>query len=230
VGGHQQDSGQDAQQGGEASGDPRRPAAVESILAACGPFQHELLIGEEQVGAGGPAAARSAADALAQAPGAAYLMAATPEAAAAALAAVATCPEVSAVAVASWTGRAVGVHFTPAQGSRFYGASAARKLVGAGRAEAVAMGDADNDIPLMAAAGLRIAVAASPALTARAHLIAPSAAEDGLAVVLETLALDPTRAALRCGHACHGPTGPETGPPALSTPVGPRAPVGSQGP
>jgi len=87
-----------------------RPAAVESILAACGPFQHELLIGEEQVGAGGPAAARSAADALAQAPGAAYLMAATPEAAAAALAAVATCPEVSAVA--SWTGRAVDVHFT----------------------------------------------------------------------------------------------------------------------
>jgi len=174
------------------------PVAVAAILAACGPFAHELLVGEEQPGGGAPAAQRSMAAVMALSPGAAFLMAATPAAGAAALAVVAACPEVSAVAVASWTGRAVDVHFTPAHGSKFYGATAARKLLGVRWAETVAMGDADSDIPLLAAAGLRIAVVgASPALTASAHLIAPSAADDGLAVVLEALALDPTRAALR---------------------------------
>ena len=57
-------------------------------------------------------------------------------------------------------------------------------------AEAIAVGDSDNDISMIRWAGLGVAMGnAAPEVIAAADLVAPSVAEDGLAVVIEELVL-----------------------------------------
>lgn len=55
-------------------------------------------------------------------------------------------------------------------------------------AAVVAIGDADNDAPMLAVAGTAIAMGqAHPALQAAAHLVAPTVDEDGVAAVLDAV-------------------------------------------
>lgn len=59
------------------------------------------------------------------------------------------------------------------------------------QAETIAVGDAYNDLSMIEWAGLGVAVAnASPPILAAADFVAPSVAEDGVAVVLEKFVLD----------------------------------------
>jgi Cof subfamily protein (haloacid dehalogenase superfamily) len=65
---------------------------------------------------------------------------------------------------------------------------ALRESLGIPRAEVVAVGDGENDIPLFAEAGLAVAMAnANEATRAAADRIAPSNDEDGVAVMLDEL-------------------------------------------
>jgi len=75
--------------------------------------------------------------------------------------------------VAAGKGRAVG---------------ALRERLGLRRGGVVAFGDGENDLPLLREAGLAVAMGNGAAVTqAAADRIAPSNAEDGVAVVLEEL-------------------------------------------
>lgn len=77
--------------------------------------------------------------------------------------------------------------FDPAAGKGI-ALRALRETLGIARAEVVAMGDGENDVPLFAEAGLAVAMAnANEATRAAADRIAPSNDEDGAAVVLDEL-------------------------------------------
>ena len=66
--------------------------------------------------------------------------------------------------------------------------AALRERLGLARAAVVAFGDGENDLPLLREAGLAVAMGNGAAVTrAVADRIAPSNAEDGVAVVLEEL-------------------------------------------
>ncbi|HLJ81631.1 MAG TPA: Cof-type HAD-IIB family hydrolase [Ktedonobacterales bacterium] len=77
--------------------------------------------------------------------------------------------------------------FDPAAG-KGQALAALRELLGIPRVAVIAIGDGENDLPLLAEAGLAIAMANGAAATRQAaDRIAPSNDEDGVAVVLEEL-------------------------------------------
>lgn len=77
--------------------------------------------------------------------------------------------------------------FDPAAG-KGQALAALRETLGIPRDAVIAIGDGENDLPLLAEAGLAIAMANGAALTRQAaDRIAPSNDEDGVAVVLEEL-------------------------------------------
>lgn len=68
-------------------------------------------------------------------------------------------------------------------------------LLGISPARVLAIGDNDNDIPMLAAAGYAVAMGnATPGALAEADWVAPSIAEEGAAVALRKLVLDPIAA------------------------------------
>lgn len=69
--------------------------------------------------------------------------------------------------------------------------AALRESLGLAREEVIAIGDGENDLPLLGEAGLAIAMANGAAVTRQAaHRIAPSNDEDGVAVILDELLRD----------------------------------------
>ena len=72
--------------------------------------------------------------------------------------------------------------------SKSAAAAALCDLYGIGRGDVVAFGDNFNDVDLLQFAGTGVAMGNAPdAVKAAADLVAPSNAEDGLAVVLDSL-------------------------------------------
>ncbi len=68
---------------------------------------------------------------------------------------------------------------------------ALRERLGLPRETVVAMGDGENDLPLLAEAGLAVAMANGAATTRQAaHRIAPNNDEDGVAVIIEEILAD----------------------------------------
>lgn len=71
---------------------------------------------------------------------------------------------------------------------------ALRKRLGLPRSAVIAMGDGENDLPLLAEAGLAVAMANGAATTRQAAArVAPSNDEDGVAVVIEDLLAEMAR-------------------------------------
>ena len=74
--------------------------------------------------------------------------------------------------------------------SKAEGMTCVARIVGVEQAQTLAVGDADNDVEMLAWAGMGIAMGnASPAAKAAADWIAPSVQEDGRAVVLRRYVL-----------------------------------------
>src|SRR5690606_27780229 len=66
------------------------------------------------------------------------------------------------------------------------------ELMGVDPARILAIGDSDNDIPMLQVAGTAVAMGnASPGVLAVADYVAPPVDEDGAAVILEQLILGP---------------------------------------
>jgi hydroxymethylpyrimidine pyrophosphatase-like HAD family hydrolase len=73
-------------------------------------------------------------------------------------------------------------------------------MVGSRRETSVGVGDGGNDVALLAAVGLGVAMAGSPlAELGCADVVAPPVEHDGLAWVLDSLVADPTGQTLRLG-------------------------------
>jgi Cof subfamily protein (haloacid dehalogenase superfamily) len=80
------------------------------------------------------------------------------------------------------------VNITAPEADKGRAVVAAAELLGVGADRVVAVGDAANDLPMLAAAGTAIAMAdAPPAVLAAAHHVVPAVAEDGVAVALDAV-------------------------------------------
>ena len=77
------------------------------------------------------------------------------------------------------------VDFTHADATKETAVLRYAELMGIDRAEVAGAGDSYNDLPLLRACGMRVAMGnAAPEVKAAAHYIAPTVDEDGLAVAI----------------------------------------------
>jgi len=103
---------------------------------------------------------------------------------------LAAIPGITAYDVASWTPDCFDIHVTQAEATKSRSLEVLLDILHLDKAEVAAAGDSNNDLPLFAAAGYKIAMAnGSEEMKAQADFIAPSVVEDGLAVALKSLFL-----------------------------------------
>lgn len=101
-------------------------------------------------------------------------------------AAFADCPDLNVVKVYLHYNGWWAVDFTAAGVDKGTAAQELARRLGVSPPQFIAAGDSYNDLPLLAAAGRRIAMAAAPPeLRELAHYIAPPVEQDGLAVAIE---------------------------------------------
>lgn len=159
-------------------------ADVAQILQICHHSTAEILIGEEILGEGRPASNRqpSATNVM-------YLMHMNPADMAHIIPKLSSIPTIAVTSLISWTGEGVDVHITPRTATKEHAISEILSMMGVTKDETIGIGDADNDLHLFKAVGLKIAMGnATSALKAAADLIAPSVDDDGLAIIIERYA------------------------------------------
>lgn len=99
-------------------------------------------------------------------------------------------PNIVAHGAPSWKPGYIELHVTHIEATKENALHILIEILGLKREEIIGVGDGDNDLPLFAAVGYKVAVGnASDSLKAAADLIAPSESEDGLAQVIEQLLL-----------------------------------------
>lgn len=99
-------------------------------------------------------------------------------------------PTIAVVKVPSWKQGKTGVVITHAKASKKHALQVTAKTLGISTSEIIAVGDGHNDIPLLMACGLKIAMGnANEELKKIADFVAPSVDEDGVATVIEKFVL-----------------------------------------
>lgn len=99
-----------------------------------------------------------------------------------------TVPDIIAHPVPSWMPQCYDVHVTHREATKKHALEALLDMVQVNKDEVVGFGDGNNDLPIFEAVGYRVAmVNGSEDLKKVADEIAPSAEEDGVAEVLETI-------------------------------------------
>jgi hydroxymethylpyrimidine pyrophosphatase-like HAD family hydrolase len=93
----------------------------------------------------------------------------------------------------SWDpGNGVDIHIVQEHATKLYGVKSLLNLLHIDKHEAIAIGDGQNDLPLLEAAGLKVAMGNAPSeVKAIADYIAPSLVEDGVAEAIERFILAP---------------------------------------
>lgn len=100
-------------------------------------------------------------------------------------------PEAAAHPTSSWKdGDVVDIHVTHEHATKRYGAEQLTAMLGFTKDEVIAIGDGHNDMPLLEAAGLKVAMGNAPdEVKQLADYVAPSLADDGVADVIEKFIL-----------------------------------------
>lgn len=91
----------------------------------------------------------------------------------------------------SWDeGDVVDIHITHEHATKRYGVERLMNLLGVTKEEVIAIGDGYNDLPMLEAAGFRVAMGNAPdEIKAVADYVAPSVNEDGVADTIERFIL-----------------------------------------
>jgi hypothetical protein len=172
--------------------------SLEAILAAAEGLAIEVLTGEELGGEGAPPHHRTSTDLRANGGNVVYLENLEPTDAARVLSTLSTHDQLLAVGVTSWSSGCINVHITPVGATKSHAIAVVQRLVGSNEAASVGVGDGGNDVALLAAVGLGVAMSGSQlAALDCADVLAPSVDHDGFAWVLESLIADPTAQTLR---------------------------------
>lgn len=99
-------------------------------------------------------------------------------------------PTIAIYRIPSWSKVNEDIIITHAQATKQHGIFEVAKLLGINTHEIIGVGDGYNDLPLLMACGLKVAMGnAVPDLKAIADYVAPSVAEDGVADVIEKFIL-----------------------------------------
>ncbi len=101
-------------------------------------------------------------------------------------------PAAEAHSTTSWAdGDVVDIHVTHEHATKRHGAEQLISLLGLTKEQVIAVGDGHNDIPLLEAAGFKVAMGNSPdEVKQLADYVAPSLADDGVADVIEKFVLN----------------------------------------
>ena len=157
-------------------------ADVQQIVDICSPYPYELLIRNELVGDGAPAAEHPIEGAV----NVMYLMRCGHEDAEVILKLLASIPTISASGVISWTGKDVDIHITNKEATKEHAIAELLKMMGVSKDKTIGIGDANNDIHLFKAVGLKVAMGnATELLKSQANVICDTVDNDGLAKFIE---------------------------------------------
>lgn len=119
-----------------------------------------------------------------------YILNVPKEEAPALSAALARVEGINVHAVIAWTPGNVDIHITNSKASKSHAMVEWLQREGLQSSEVMVAGDSNNDLPLFAHAGLKVAMGnGTNELKERADWIAPSVSEDGLAVAIEKFIL-----------------------------------------
>lgn len=158
---------------------------VQAVLEVCKPYPYELLVRNELVGEGSPAAQHQIDGPV----NVMYLMQCEEAEATTILDKLSQIPAISASGVPSWTGKDVDIHITHRDATKEHAIAKLLELIGVKKEKAIGVGDANNDIHLFKAVGLKVAMGnATDQLKAQADVVCDTVDNDGLAKFIEETA------------------------------------------
>ncbi len=158
---------------------------VAAILTLCKPYHYEVLIRNELMGEGAPAAKRIVTN---ESVNVMYIMQCSEADGQAILKELAKLPNVTAAGVLSWTGEGLDVHVTHREATKEHAIAELLKMLGVSREETIGVGDDNNDVHLFKGVGKKVAMGnATELLKSQADVVCDSVNQDGLAKFIEEL-------------------------------------------
>lgn len=160
------------------------PEDVQHVLEICKPYPYELLICNELVGTGAHAAERTIDEPV----NVMYLMQCGEADASVIMEKLDQIPTVTASGVTSWTGKDLDIHITHREATKEHAVAKLLEIIGVPKEKTIGIGDANNDIHLFRAVGLKVAMGnATDLLKAQADVVCDSVDNDGLAKFIEEM-------------------------------------------
>jgi hydroxymethylpyrimidine pyrophosphatase-like HAD family hydrolase len=158
------------------------PEDVQKVLEVCSPYPYELLVREELVGEGSPAAQHEIDGAV----NVMYLMQCGDADSAVIMENLAKIPTVSASGVISWTGKDTDIHITHKEATKEHAIAKLLEIIGVSKDKTIGIGDANNDVHLFKGVGLKVAMGnATELLKSQADVVCDTVDNDGLAKYIE---------------------------------------------
>ncbi|HEX9153869.1 MAG TPA: HAD family hydrolase [Candidatus Saccharimonadales bacterium] len=160
------------------------PDDVQKILAVCKPYPHEVIVCDELMGEGAPAAQRT----ITQSVNVIYIMEAIQEDGNLILGQLDKIPNITAVGVLGWSGVGMDIHITNRQATKEHAIAELLKMINVKKEETVGVGDANNDVHLFRGVGRKVAMGnATELLKSQADEVCDTVYNDGLAKLIEEI-------------------------------------------
>ncbi len=160
------------------------PDSIKSILNICKSYPYELLVRDELMGEGSPAAKHAISGPV----NVMYLMQCVEEDAKIILDKLSQISTISASGVPSWTGKDIDIHITHREATKEHAIAKLLELIGVPKEKTIGVGDANNDVHLFKAVGLKVAMGnATDLLKSQADVVCDTVDNDGLAKFLEEI-------------------------------------------
>lgn len=157
---------------------------VAAVLKICRPYHYEVLVRNELMGEGAPAAERTLGGNI----NVMYIMQCSEADGRAILAALSRVPDITAAGVLSWTGEGLDIHITHREATKEHAIAELLNLLNVVKEETIGIGDGGNDIHLFRGVSRRVAMGnATEYLKSQADEVCDTVDQDGLAKVIEAL-------------------------------------------
>jgi HAD superfamily hydrolase (TIGR01484 family) len=161
-------------------------ADVAAVLAVCEPYRYEVLVRNEQMGQGAPAARRTINGSV----NVMYIMQCSEADGQAILKELAELPNVTAAGVLSWREDSLDIHVTHREATKEHAIAELLKMLDVSKEETIGVGDANNDVHLFKGVGKKVAMGnATDLLKSQADVVCDSIDQNGLAKFIEELKL-----------------------------------------
>jgi hydroxymethylpyrimidine pyrophosphatase-like HAD family hydrolase len=160
------------------------PEDVDAIVEICKPYPYELLMRNELIGEGKPAAEHQHQGPI----NVVYLMQCSSNDAEDILEKLLQVPNISASGVISWAGSNVDIHITHKEATKEHAIAKLLEIIGVTRERVIGIGDANNDVHLFKAVGLKVAMGnGTELLKSQADVVCDTVDNDGLAKFIEEI-------------------------------------------